>query len=165
MYLPHRVEVRSIGEDVEVAIGSLSRRMFFETAVLLAVWIDECARDAKAWRGRSSNRRFYAIGTLHDASNPNWINEGQPNDPLRVFNVNRDLLKKEQIAVRQEGARVVVKAGATEASMPYQAALQIAQWIRLHAKQSQKRAGDVDRHWSKIKQAHEQASGPRVTRG
>ena len=164
MYLPLTVEVKSIGEDVELAIGTWRRRMFFETAILLASWMDECSRSAKHWAGVFS-RRFYAIGTLHDASAKDWINAGQPNDPLRVFNVNRDLLKKEQIAVRHEGSIVVLTASGADAAMPYQAALEVSQWIRQRAKESQMRAGDVTRHWSKVKQAHEQEYGPGVTRG
>ena len=164
MYLPLAVEVSSIGEDVELAIGTWRRRMFFETAILLAAWMDECARSAKHWAGYS-HRRLYAIGTLHDASNPHWLNTGQPNDPLRVFNVNRDLLKKEQISVRHDGAIVVVTIGTSEASIPHTAAMQISQWLRQRAKESQMRAGDLTRHWSKVKQAHEQQNGLGVTRG
>lgn len=164
MYHPLLVEVKSVGEDVVIAIGSWHRRMFFETAILLASWLDECARQAKAWTG-NTERRLYGVGTLHDASRKDWLNVGQPFDPNRVFPVNRDLLKKQQIAVASDGAMVVLTAGATTASIPHAAALQISQWIRARAKESQMRAGDVKRHWSKVKQAHEQEHGVGVTRG
>jgi len=164
MYLPLAVHVESIGEDVRLSIGTWTRSMFFETAILLASWLDECAREAKEWAG-NEQRRLRGIGTLHDASAKDWINAGQPNDPRHVFRVNRDLLKKAQIAVRSEGAMVVFTAGTSMASMPYAAAIEISQWIRLRAKESQMRAGDVTRHWSKVKQAHVEQVGPGVTRG
>lgn len=164
MYAPLTVEVKSLGEDVQLVIGSWRRRMHFETAVLLAAWLDECARDAKAWIG-NSQRMLRGVGTLHDASNPNWINAGQPNTAGWRYPVNHDRLKKAQIAVRQDCGIVVLTAGTAQASIPFDAALQISQWIRVRAKESQARAGDVTRHWSKIKQAHEVANGPGVTQG
>lgn len=164
MYAPLLVEVRSVGEDVVLAIGTWNRRLYFETAILLAAWLDECARDAKAWTG-NKHRLLRGHGTLHDASNPRWINVGQPFDPSRVFPVNRDLLKKEQIEVRQEGGTVVLTAGTAEASIPYEAALRISQWIRVRARESKTRAGDTTRHWSDITKEHEEQYGPGVTRG
>jgi hypothetical protein len=163
MYLPLTVEVKSVGEDVELSIGSWRRRMFFETAILVAAWMDECSRSAKHWAGRS-DRRWYGIGTLHDASDKNWLNRGQPFDPNRVLCVNRDLLKQEQISVRQDGSVVVITIGTSEASIPHESALQISQWLRQRAKESQMRAGDLTRHWSKVKQEHERQHGPGVTR-
>lgn len=149
MYAPLLVEVKSVGEDVLLVIGSWNRRLHFETAVLLATWMDECAREAKQWSG-NARKYLRAVGTLHDASDHRWLNAGQPFDPNKLYPVNRDLLKKEQIAVRQEGATVVMTAGTAEATIPYQAALQISQWLRLKAKESQTRAGDKTRHWSEI---------------
>lgn len=164
MFTPQLVEVKSLGEDVLLVIGSWNRRLHFETAILLAAWLDECARDAKHWAG-NGKRLLRGIGTLHDASNPNWINAGQPLTPGGVFPVNRDRLKREQIAVRQECATVVLTAGTSEAAFPYAAALQISQWIRLRAKESQTRAGDTTRHWSEITREHVEQHGPGVTRG
>lgn len=154
MFAPLKVEVQSVGEDVVLAIGSWNRTMHFETAVMLASWMDECAREAKKWSGNVSFA-LRGVGTLHDASNPHWLNEGQPFDPRRVFPVNRDLLKKHSISVRQEMAMVVLVAGAVEAKMPYQAALTISQWVRVRAKESQLRAGDATRHWSVIAKEHQ----------
>lgn len=164
MFRPLLVEVKSIGEDVLVAIGTWNRRLHFETAVLLAAWLDECAREAKDWTG-NSKRVLRGIGTLHDASNPNWLNAGQPYTPNGVPRVNRDLLAKEEIAVASEGGTVVLTAGTAMATLPHAAALQISQWIRVRAKESQTRAGDTNRHWSGIVQAHEEQHGPGVTRG
>jgi hypothetical protein len=164
MFLPLKVEVSSVGEDVLLAVGSWRRAMHFETAILLASWLDTCARDAKVWAGKDKLLRLRGVGTLHDASNPKWLDVGQPFDPNRVYHVNRDLLKKAQIEVSQEGAAVVLKAGPAHATMPYEAALQISQWIRVRAKESQLRAGD-DSHWSRVTKEHEKQEGPKVTRG
>jgi hypothetical protein len=164
MFVPLLVEVKSVGEDVVLAIGTWNRTMYFETAILLAAWMEECAREAKSWSG-DSKRLLRGVGTLHDASDHNWINAGQPFTPGKVYPVNRDLLKKEQIAVRQNCATVVMTAGTTMAELPYEAALQISQWIRVRAKESQMRAGDVSRHWSAISALHDASRGPDVTRG
>lgn len=163
MFLPLVVEVKSIGEDVVLAIGSWKRRLYFETAILLADWMDTCGREAKEWAG-NSKRLLRGIGTLHDASNPNWINAGQPFTPNGVPRVVRDVLKKHEIEVKSDGGTVVITAGSAMATMPYEAALQISQWIRLKAKESKTRAGDTTRHWSKVVAEHEAANGP-VTRG
>jgi hypothetical protein len=164
MFVPLRVDVKSLGEDVVLAIGGWQRRIHFEAAILLAAWLDECARQAKDW-AQDKHRLLKGIGTLHDASNPRWIMAGQPADPRHVPTVNRDTLRLAQIAVRQVEGLVVLKAGDAEAAMPYKAALQISQWIRLRAKESQTRAGDTARHWSNITKAHQAQHGPGVTRG
>ncbi len=164
MFLPLVVEVKSIGEDVLVSFGSWHRTLHFETAVLLAAWMDECARDAKAWAG-NQQRLLRGVGTLHDASDHNWIMAGQPFTPHKVFPVNRDLLKKHDISVRQVHGTIEMIAGTALATLPHEAALQISQWIRVRAKESQTRAGDVTRHWSTITKEHEAQAGPGVTRG
>jgi hypothetical protein len=164
IYAPFLVEVKSIGEDVVIAVGTWNRRLHFETAVMLASWLDECARDAKLWAGQT-RQLLRAVGTLHDASDHKWLDRGQPFTPNGVPRVTRDLLKQKDIAVRQEGGTVVLTAGTSMMAIPYAAALQISQWIRLKAKESQMRAGDATRHWSKIVLAHEHQHGPGVTRG
>jgi hypothetical protein len=164
MYLPLKVEVKSLGEDVVLSIGSYSRRMHFEAAILLAHWMSRCARAAKSWTGHT-HRRLYAVGTLHDASAKDWLNAGQPNDPRHVARVNRDLLRRENILVRQNMAMVVLELDSASAEMTHQAAQTISQWIRLKAKESQMRAGDLTRHWSKVTQAHEAQHGPEQMRG
>jgi len=164
MFAPLLVEVKSLGEDVVVAVGTHKFRLHFETAVLLAAWMDECARDAKLWSGQTK-RLLRGVGTMHDASDHHWLNRGQPFTPNGVPRVNRDLLKKHDIAVRQEGGLVVLTAGTSMMQIPHAAALQISQWIRLKAKESQTRAGDTKRHWSEITKEHAAQHGPGVTRG
>ena len=154
MFAPLLVEVKSVGEDVVLAVGSWNCRLHFETAVLLAAWLDKVAREAKVWTG-NKKRLLRGIGTLHDASNPNWINEGQPFTPNGVPRVIRDIVRHEQIEVNSEGGMVSLTAGTALMSLPHEAAQQISQWIRVRAKESQTRAGDTERHWSKIVVEHE----------
>lgn len=164
LFAPLFVEVKSLGEDVVLAVGTWNTRLHFETAVLLASWLDECARDAKLWAG-NTRKLLRASGTLHDASDHRWIMAGQPFTPNGVPRVDHSLLKKQEIEVRQDSALVTLIAGTAMMSLPHDAALQISQWIRLKAKESQMRAGDVTRHWSKITQEHAAQFGPGVTRG
>lgn len=154
MYAPLLVEVKSVGEDVVLVVGSWNCRLHFETAVLLAAWLDEAAREAKAWTG-NSKRLLRGIGTLHDASNPNWLNVGQPFTPGGVPRVIRDLVKHEQIEVKAEGGTVTLTAGTASMNLPHEAAQQVSQWIRVRAKESKTRAGDTARHWSEIVIEHE----------
>jgi hypothetical protein len=163
MFAPLLVEVKSVGEDVLLAIGTWSRRLHFETAVLLAAWMDECAREAKEWA--NVKRRLRGIGTMHDASDHKWLDRGQPFTPNGVPRVDRNMLKLHEIEVKSEGGTVVLIAGTAQAAMPHEAAIRISQWIRLKAKESQMRAGDTTRHWSVIKKGHEAQHGPGVTRG
>lgn len=146
---PHLVQVRSTGEHVVLAFGNWRHELHYETAILLAYWMQRRARDAKRASGRM-DRKLYGIGTLHDASAP-------PRDvftPGKVFSVRRDVLKLAQIEVNVRGADVLLKFGHTEIGIPWSAALIIAQWIRLKAKEAKTRASDTARHWSKITIEH-----------
>lgn len=144
-----RLEVRvdSIGEDVVLTMGNVQWRMGFETALVLSAQLRRSAQQAKRFAGDLS-RTYSLTGWLHDAER--GINAGQPHNPLRVPDVAREMLKRERIAVGTQGGCVVAQLGATEAKLPYQAAFPIAQWLRLRAKESKLRAGDVTRHWSAI---------------
>jgi hypothetical protein len=75
--------------------------------------------------------------------------------------VNRDLLKRQRIAVSSEGDLVVMQLGNVTLKMPYEDALQLSQWIRVRAKEAKRRAGDTSRHWSVIGTLHD----ANVTRG
>lgn len=79
--------------------------------------------------------------------------------------VNKNLLKRERIAVASEGDLIVVTLGNVEVKLPYETALLLSQWIRIRAKEAKRRAGDVSRHWSVIGTLHDANYGPDVTRG
>ena len=155
MFAPLLVEVKSVGEDVTLAIGTWTKRLHFETAVLLATWLDECAREAKEWA--NVKRRLRGVGTMHDASDHKWLDRGQPF--TLTVRLDRTLLKAHDIHVTSEGGTVVLIAGTTQAAMPHEAAIRISQFIRLKARESQMRAGDTTRHWSKIVQHHAEQHG------
>ncbi len=159
MLTQQRIEVASIGENVTLAIGNWRRVMQYEVALLLAAWVHKHARDA-----RHEARGGFALrlcGSMHDANNPN---AGQPDNPMHARPVHADIIKRNHIRVSRERDTVVVAFGADAITLPYKAATTIAQWVRLRAKESKARAGNVE-HWSKITLAHEANYGPEVTRG
>lgn len=159
MLTQQRIEVASIGESVTLAIGNWRREMGYEVALLLAAWMHKHAREARHFaRGGFSLR---VVGMMHDASNPN---AGQPFNPLKVRKVHADIIRRNQINVRREADMVAVAFGHDEMKLPYKAATAVAQWVRLRAKESKRRAGDIA-HWSRITLAHEANYGPEVTRG
>lgn len=69
--------------------------------------------------------------------------------------VNKNLLKRERIAVSSVGDLVVMNLGNVEVKLPYETALLLSQWLRVKAKESKRRAGDVSRHWSVIGTLHD----------
>lgn len=161
MFTAQLVQVQSVGEHVTLAIGNWQRQIHYESAILLAWWMLRRGREAKRWAGTTS-RTLYGIGTLHDASNPNF-DAGQPLTLRRQ--VSRDLLKIEQIEVEQRNAEVLLRFGRDEIAVPWKAALTISQWLRQRAKESKRRAGDTDRHWNRIVLARDNQVGADVTRG
>jgi hypothetical protein len=82
-----------------------------------------------------------------------------------VATVNRNLLKRERIAVASEGELVIMTLGNVEVKLPYETALLLSQWLRMRAKEAKRRAGDRSRHWSVIGTLHDANYGPDVTRG
>ena len=55
--------------------------------------------------------------------------------------VNRDLLKRERIAVSSEDELVVMQLGNVTIKLPYETALLLSQWLRVRAKEAKRRAG------------------------
>ncbi len=60
------------------------------------------------------------------------------------------LLSKQRIEVAAEGDMVRLSIGNYDLRMPYETALQLAQWLRVRGKQAKRTAGDMSRHWSAI---------------
>jgi hypothetical protein len=60
------------------------------------------------------------------------------------------LLSQQRIAVSIEGELVKLSIGNTDIRLPYEAALQLSQWLRVRGKEAKRNAGDVSRHWSAI---------------
>lgn len=125
--------------------------MGFEAAFSLSSQMRRQANAARAAVGDASHV-WGVAGTLHDAElGPDAC---QPFTPGKVFPVCRDRLTPAQVGARFDGVLVAVKLGTTEAKLPSLAALKISQWIRLRAKESKRRAGDVSRHWSQVRAVH-----------
>jgi hypothetical protein len=144
-----QVSVASVGEHVVLAMASSRWTLHYQTALVLSGWMLLAGRAAKRAAGDFS-RTWRALGTLHDANHPKGPDAGQPFTPGKVYPVNRDALPLARVGVRNQRTMVQVQLGAETATMPYEAALVIAQWLRLRAKESKARAGDTARHWSKI---------------
>lgn len=142
----HAVRVSSVGEHVLLQIGSSSWRMHYLTALALSYAMRKTAQAVKMACGDTS-RYTSVTGVLHDAEKgPDF---GQPFNPGGLFNVNKDLIRMDQVGARGQGSVVMTKLGSSEAGIPYADAFTISQWIRLRAKESKRRAGDA-RHWSGI---------------
>ena len=45
---------------------------------------------------------------------------------------------------------VVLSIGNSDITMPYEAAIQLSQWLRVRGKEAKRTAGDMSRHWSAI---------------
>lgn len=145
------VNVESLGEDVRVSLGNSAFLMGFEAAFALSAQMRRQANAARAAAGDTSHV-WGVAGTMHDAEK--GPDAGQPFTPGKVYPVARDRLTPAQVGARFDGLLVAVKLGTTEAKMPAPAALKISQWIRLRAKESKRRAGDVARHWSQVQAVH-----------
>lgn len=74
--------------------------------------------------------------------------------------VNKNLLRQQHMAVASEDDLVVVQLGNVEVKMPYAAAFQLSQWIRVRAKEAKRFAVDNARHWSVLGTLHD-ANVPR----
>lgn len=145
------LQVASIGEDVSIAMGNCAWLMGYEAALAISAQMRRRANDARCAAGDTSHV-WGVAGTMHDAER--GPDADQPFTPGRVYPVARERLKVNQVGARCDGTLVAVKFGSTEATMPYAAAMRISQWIRLRAKESKRRAGDVARHWSQVPAVH-----------
>jgi hypothetical protein len=61
-----------------------------------------------------------------------------------------DVLRRQKIAVRQRGDRVVLEIADFGCTMDYETALKLSQWLRVNGKMAKRFAGDMSRHWSTI---------------
>lgn len=64
--------------------------------------------------------------------------------------VNSPLLSRQRMSVAAEGETVALTIGNATVRMPYEAAIQLSQWLRVRGKEAKKNAGDMSRHWSAI---------------
>jgi hypothetical protein len=70
--------------------------------------------------------------------------------PINLSQVGSPLLSKQRMSVDTEGELVTLTIGNTTIKMPYEAAIQLSQWLRVRGKEAKRRAGDTSRHWSAI---------------
>lgn len=60
------------------------------------------------------------------------------------------LITRQNIEVRSEGELIAIVIGNSTLRLHYEEALTLSQWIRVRAKESKRRAGDLSRHWSAV---------------
>jgi len=64
--------------------------------------------------------------------------------------IDSPLLSRQRMSVATEGELVTLTVGNSTLKMPYEAALQLSQWLRVRGKEAKRNAGDMSRHWSAI---------------
>lgn len=144
--LKRGLEVFAKGEIVTLRIGNVDLPMHYEHALDISRWVRIEARDAKSLTGRSRTMR--SLGVMHDA-------DAKPLEPLpyqagTAIHSNPKLRAWRREDVTTQGRLVLIKIGATTISLHFENALQVAQWIRVRAKEAMRTAGDTGRHWSVI---------------
>lgn len=73
------------------------------------------------------------------------VPEGPPNAIVKP-----PILTQQQVRVESRGDLVMIHIGNSTLTMGYEDALKLSNWIRVRAKESKRRVGDVSRHWSVI---------------
>lgn len=139
------VAISSNGESVIWTIGNVPIPVHYEHAFAISRWIRLEARLIKGLTGRG--RTLRSIGVLEDSE--------QSQRPLPrasgvAIHVKQKLQTWKRSDVGSEGRLVRVQIGTHTIEVHYENALKIAQWLRVRAKESKRRAGDNDRHWSEI---------------
>jgi len=121
------------GELVVVAIASFSCTLEFQDAIGLSAMIRREARYAKASSGDRS-RLHSSIGILSDAAAQKWRQARWRKLP--------EQLKLKKLFVRHAGAMVTINIGRQGMTMPYNAAFEIAQQLRVYGKLARNHANE-----------------------
>lgn len=146
MFAATQVEVSRVGELVILQVGNVIRSMEFERAIKLAAQMQAAGKLAKRVAGDDSHR-YRMAGTMTDAAAPPAKQGRFQQLPERV----RD------VGAHPVGTLVQVRMGSERFDMDYNAAFQIAQWLRVHGKMARNEAGETA-HWTKIGEAAEAAA-------
>lgn len=138
------VEVSSRGELVVLQIGNVDLPMHYEHAFAVSKWIREEGQAIKRLTGLAKTTR--SLGVLEDASAKA---KPLPREAGAAIHVKPKLQDWQRSDVKSEGRLVAIKVGSKTIRLHYSNALKVAQWLRVRAKESRNRAGDV-RHWAEI---------------
>jgi hypothetical protein len=145
MYQATFVQIAQAGELVVVQVGNLSWSLEFDKALKLSAQMMAAGRVAKRADGNDTHR-YRMAGSMVDA---NAVKQSK-------FAAKPPPVEKRASAI-PNGTIVVVTIGGTSMDIPYEAAFQIAQWLRVHGKEARNAAGETA-HWSKIANAAEAAA-------
>lgn len=135
------VAVAQHGELVTLQIGASRWSLEFQPALELAAAMRIEAKHAKRAAGDDSFKNT-VFGVLTDAAAAAPV----------VSRFRRGLperLAARQLAVRQVGSTVEVSFGSDRATFGYRDAVQVAQWLRVRAKQARNAAGERA-HWTQL---------------
>lgn len=138
---PGVIAVETSGELVLLKISDLRASMEFSTALELSAALKSEARAAKRCAGDDSHR-YSTMGALRDAA-------ADSKRRGRFATKLPERLAAKSLRVTQEGVLVALTINRVTAHMPYQAALQLSQWLRVRGKQARNAAGE-SAHWSRI---------------
>lgn len=138
---PGVIAVEARGELVLLQISDFRASMEFSTALELSAALKSEARAAKRCAGDDSHR-YSTMGVLRDAA-------ADAPRPSRFAAKLPERLAAKSMRVAQEGSLVALTINRVTARMPYQAALQLSQWLRVRGKEARNAAGEAA-HWSQI---------------
>lgn len=146
------VRVSDEGRFVRLQIGSGSLVMPYARAIALAQLMRLRAKDAKRREGDVG--RHWSVLALVDAE-LELPAEAAPAGPFArrvrvIVNAVRSLLSHGLSVRAARGGMVYLRIGNTEIGLHYEAALQVSQWLRLHARRAKRAAGDRSRIWSSM---------------
>jgi len=136
------IEVTSNGEAVILRIGNVDLPMHFEHAFDISRWIREEGTACKRGTGRARTTR--SLGIASNAEEKQTPLPYTPGVAIHTPVIKRHWHRRDVYAV---GRIVHFTIGNSTATLHFESALKIAQWIRVRAKEAQRTAGDV-RHWS-----------------
>ncbi len=132
---PTQVRVSTCGELVVLALGNVAFSMHFACALKVSLMLLEHGRlarrnhpDAGGW-GTEVFHKIRGLASLHDATT-------ELTKPSRWAEKPPEIYQASEIMSRVAGQSVELKFRGTVATLPYQAALYIAQHLRVRGKEA-----------------------------
>jgi hypothetical protein len=136
------VDVSQDGELVKLKIGELTYSLEFDLALRISALLLVEGRAARRIAlGVNAFPRFRSEGVLTD------LNASKKR--RKRWETLATNLKNKDVSVVGQGATVSLRFGKQVMDLPWNGALAIAQWLRIHGKGARNQAGEKA-HWSEI---------------
>ncbi len=144
------IEVRREHTTVVLQIGSGVLKLPYGVAIELAQWLRVRGKQAK--RTVQDTAHWSALALLDDLELPPLHADATPGQQRlhrRLLSWARSMfgLKRRGVSVGVNGQLVALQVGNTTVQMPYEAALQVSQWLRIHGRTAKRIAGDPSQTW------------------